>query len=97
MLRDSTALDPEARRALADLLDEMGRALESPDAPPAEVARLADGAARLAESLRHGHDRGLSEKARDRLEGLILQAAARAPTAVGLARRLIDALANLGI
>jgi hypothetical protein len=97
MLRDSAALDPVVEGALAELLDELGRALEAPDAPPAEVARLAEGAAHLAESLHHQHDRGLLKRARDRLRGLISQAEAHAPTAVGLARRLIDALANIGI
>jgi hypothetical protein len=97
MLRDSAALDLEVRCAIADVLDEMGRALEAPAAPPAEVARLAEGAAHLAEALQQRHERHLLERARDRLEGMILQAEARAPAAVGLARRLIDALANLGI
>jgi hypothetical protein len=97
MLRESASLDAEARRTLAELLDELGRALESTAAPPSEMTRLAEGAAHLAESLHQGHDEGLLQKTRDRLEGLMLQAEARAPTAVGLTRRLIDALANLGI
>ena len=97
MLRESASLDPDVRRALAELLDELGRALEAPDAPPAEVARLAEGTAHLAESLQRGHDRGLLERARERLEELLLQAETRAPNAVGLTQRLIDALANLGI
>ncbi len=97
LVRDSDSLDPDVRRSLAELMDELGRALEAPDAPPAEVARLAEGAAHLAESLHRGHDRGLPEGTRGRLEQLVLDAEARAPVAVGLARRLIDALANLGI
>ena len=97
MLRESAALCPDVQGALAELLDELGRALEAPDAPPAEVARLAEGTAHLAEALHRGHDRGLLERARDRLEGLVLQAEARAPTTVGLAERVIDALANIGI
>jgi hypothetical protein len=97
LVRDSANLDPEVRTALSELLDELGRALESPEAPPAEVARLAQDAAHLADALHHGHDSGLLESARQRLEGLMLQAESRAPNAVGVTRRLIDALANLGI
>jgi hypothetical protein len=96
-LRESESLDPEARDALAGLLDELGRVLESPAAPPAEVARVADGAAHLAEALHRSQDRGILEAARDRLERLAVQAQTRAPVAVGVARRLIDALAEWGI
>ena len=103
MLGESTDVDPAVRVALRELLDELGRVLETPSGdsqagtPPAEVARLADGAARLAEALHHRHDRGLLEASRDRLEGLVAQAEARAPFVVRLARNVIDALADLGI
>ena len=97
MLRESASLGPDVRSALAEFMDELGRALEAPEAPPAELARLAEGTAHLAESLHHGHDRRLVATARERLEALALQAEARAPTAVGLARRLVDALAGAGI
>jgi hypothetical protein len=97
MLGESTAVDPAVRGAMGDLLAELGRALDAPAAPPAEVTRLADGAARLAEALHHRHDRGLLESSRDRLEGLVAQAEARAPFVVGLARSVIEALTDLGI
>jgi Domain of unknown function (DUF4404) len=97
IVRDSANLDPAVRIALAELLDELSRALEAPEAQPAEVARLAQDAAHLAEALHHGHDSGLLETARHRLESLLLQAESRAPNTVGVTRRLIDALANLGI
>ncbi len=97
MLRESPAVAPEVRDPLAELLDELGRVLELPQAPPAEVARLAEGAAHLAVALHHRHDRGLLAASRDRLEGLVVQAEARAPTAVSLARNVIDGLASLGI
>jgi Domain of unknown function (DUF4404) len=97
LLRQSAAVQPAVRAALVDLLDELDRALDAPAAPPAEVARLADGAAHLAEALHQPHDRGLLGASRDRLEGLVAQAETRAPTAVTLARSLIDALAGMGI
>ena len=96
MLRESKSLDPQVQRSLAELLDELSTALAAPDAPPAEVARLADTTAHLAASLQH-NDRGLLEKARDGFEGAIIEAEVHAPIAVGLARSLLDALANIGI
>jgi hypothetical protein len=97
LLGESAAVDPEVRRAFSELMDELSQALDAPDTPPAEVARLADGAAHLAEAIHHQHDQGLLTQARERLERLMFNAEARAPTAVGLTKRLIDALANLGI
>ena len=97
MLGESTVVEPAVRTALTQLLEELSRALEAPAAPPGEVARLADGAARLADALHHRHDQGLLEASRDRLGDLALQAETRAPTIVHLAQDVIDALANLGI
>jgi hypothetical protein len=97
MVRNSDSLDPEVRQSLSELLDELGHTLETTEVPPAEIQRLAEGAAHLAESLHQRHDHGILRNARDRLDGLLLQAETRAPTAVGLARRVIDGLADLGI
>ncbi len=97
MLQDSSSLDPEARRVLADLVDELGASLRASNAPPAEVAHLADSAANLAAALHRQHDRGLLGTARDRFGAAVIQAEADAPVAVGLARRLLDVLANIGI
>src|SRR5262245_52500872 len=97
LLRQSSSLDTASQRALAELVDELSRSLQSGNVPPAEVAHLADSTAHLAESLHHQHDTGLLGKARERLEGAVAQAEARVPVAVGLARRVLDALANIGI
>ena len=97
MLRHSPAVDAESQRVLAELVDELSTALQAANVPPAEVARLADSTAHLAESLHHQHDMGLLGRARERLEGAVIEAEAHAPLAVGLARRLLDALANIGI
>ena len=97
MLQESTSLDPEARQVLAELVDELGTTLQASNAPPAEVARLAASAAHLAEALHHQRDQGLLGKARDRLGAAVIQAQAEAPVAAGLARRLLDVLANIGI
>ena len=97
MLQASTSLDPEARQVLAELVDKLGTTLQASNAPPAEVARLAASAAHLAEALHHQRDQGLLGKARDRLGAAVMQAEAEAPVAAGLARRLLDVLANIGI
>jgi hypothetical protein len=97
MLRESRSMDEKVQRALAELLDELTTALAATNVPPAEVTRLAESAAHLADSLHHQHDRGLLEKARDQFRGAIIDAEVHAPIAVGLARGLIDALANIGI
>jgi hypothetical protein len=96
-LRADESVNSEVRQSLTDLLAELDRALAAPATPPAEVARLAEGAVHVAESLRHGDNRGLVESARDRLEGLVVGAENRAPTVVTLARTFIEALSDLGI
>lgn len=97
LLRNPKSIDPDVRRALADLVDELGKALDTPDVPPAEVARLAAYAAQLTEALHHERDRGFLEQAQDRMRNLALQVETRTPTAVHLVENLINALANIGI
>jgi len=97
MLRQTGALDPASQRALAALVDELNQSLRTANVPAAEVSHLAESTAQLAESLHYQRDRSLLEAARDRLERALSNAEAHAPLAVGLARRLLDALANIGI
>jgi hypothetical protein len=97
MLRKTSSLDPESQRALAALVDELNKSLRMANVPAAEVSHLAESTAQLAESLHYQQDRGLLGAARDRLERAVSNAEAHAPLAVGLARRLLDALANIGI
>jgi len=96
-LRQTHALDAESRQALAELMSELSTALKTAQVPPAEVAQLANTAAHLADSLQHPHQTGMLGKVRDQFEQAVLEAEAYAPVAVGLARRVLDALANLGI
>ncbi len=97
LLRDPHPLTPELRTALADLLDEFGGTLPEGAFPPTEVQHLAESTAHLARALRQRRDAGYLAAARDRLEQAVLAAEAQAPAAAGLARRLLDALANIGI
>jgi len=97
LLREARHLGPDAQRTLADLIDELGRALTTSRARPEELQHLADSTATLVEAVRHQHDEGVLTAARDRLEEAVIGAEARAPVVAGVARRLLDALSNLGI
>src|SRR5262245_31547025 len=95
LLRDSPSLDAESRRVLAELVEELSRTLNSGSVPPGEVAHLAESTAHLAESLHHQHDTTMLGRAREGLEGAVIRAETKAPVAVGLARRVLDALSNI--
>jgi hypothetical protein len=96
LLQESPSLDPASQRALAELVDELSKAIRADQVPPAELAHLAENTARLAESLHH-HDQGLLARMRDGFEKAAVNAEVYAPRLTGLAQRLLDALANLGI
>ena len=66
-------------------------------APSAEGSHLADSTAHLARALNRPHDTGLLASAKKRLEESIIRAENEVPLASGLARNLLDILANLGI
>ena len=68
-----------------------------PHPPAVEAAHLAESSAHLVEALHRKHHAGLIAAAKERLEEAATRAEAEAPVATGLARRLIDTLANLGI
>lgn len=97
ILRDPHPLSHEVRGVLAELVEELGRVLESATVPPAEVAHLAESTAQLARAVHVQEPPGLLAAARQRLEAAILAAEAKAPLTAGLARRLLDTLANIGI
>jgi hypothetical protein len=97
VLRDPQPLSLETREVLADLVDELGAGLATAPAPPAEVIHLANSAARLVQAVHRQAAPGLLEDARRRLDAAILNAESNHPLTAGLARRLLDALANIGI
>jgi hypothetical protein len=97
LLRATHHLGPEAQHALADLADELGNLLDPQAAPAAETAPLVDTTAHVVEALHHKQGAGPLTAARQRLEQLAAEFEGRAPNAAGFARRLLDALANLGI
>jgi hypothetical protein len=95
-LRQTHHLDLETQEALAGLMDELANALHPSTASP-ETAQLAQSAAHLAHALHQRHDQGVLAAAKERLENAALRAEVSAPLATGVARRLIETLANLGI
>jgi Domain of unknown function (DUF4404) len=97
LLREVNPLGPEAQAALADLVDELGTALDADTPPSAAVAHLTESAAHLVQAVGRRDEPGLLGKARDRMEAAVTAAEAEAPTAAGLTRRLLETLSNLGI
>jgi hypothetical protein len=96
LLRDAEHLEPDTQEELADLLDELSRALD-PAVSSVEGTRLAANAARLVQALHDQQDHTLLTAARERLRQAAIRAEAQAPMVTGIVRRLIDALSNLGI
>lgn len=95
-LREADHLDPPSQEALADLIVELVGALD-PSVSSERTAHLAECSAGLAKALHERHETGLVTAAKHRLEAAAARAEAEAPVATGLARRLIDALAGIGV
>src|SRR6266852_1140726 len=84
LLRQADHLGPEARQALAGLVDELGSTLIAAPVASAELAHLTDSTTHLVQALREPHNPGLLAAARDRLNAAIVRAEVEAPTAAGL-------------
>jgi hypothetical protein len=96
-LRRAQHLGLAAQGSLADLMEELSRALGPGRVSSDEAAQLAKSAAELAQSLHDDQPRGLLAVAKARLEEAAIRAETKAPLATGLARQLLDALASFGI
>jgi hypothetical protein len=97
MLRQGGSLDAGSQRALAELVDEMTSILETEKLPDAELAHLTQTTAQMEEAIRHQQDLGVVGTVRTGLERAAANTEANAPIAVGFSRKLLDALANIGI
>ena|SRR5947209_5448925 len=97
LLRTADHLDPDAQQALADLVDELGEDLNPSALPSGETAHLLDSVAQLAQAIHQQEDRGVLAAATEQLRRAAVRLDAEAPLTAGVLRRLIDALANLGI
>jgi hypothetical protein len=96
LLRDAPHLEPEAQQELADLVAELSQALAG-NLSSAEADHLAQNAVHMIQALHEQRDSDYLSAARDRLRDAAVRAELQAPVATGIARRIIDALANLGI
>jgi hypothetical protein len=96
LLRDAEHLEPEAQKSLADLADELANTLTTSGVPSAEEVQLGQLAGQLIQALHKG-EKAPVRVTRHRLQEAILAAETRAPFAAGIARQLLDALANMGI
>ena len=97
LLRQAGRLTPETQALLADLVDELGNALDSPEVPNEAVATLTEGAAHLVQAVHEKHEPSMLEAAEDRLERAAVAVESKAPTLASLTRRLAEMLSNLGI
>jgi hypothetical protein len=97
LLRQTGSIDAESKRVLAELVDELSKALTTATVPPAEVTQLAESTVHLAEALHHQQQREVPISVRERLQRAVVNAEAHSPLLVGLARRVLDALADIGI
>jgi hypothetical protein len=97
LLRHARHFGPEAQALLADLIEELGVALESPAVPSAEIAKLTQCASQLVKAVSEKRDEGVLEAAQHRLEGAAVAVETRAPHLADLTRRLAEMLSNLGI
>jgi hypothetical protein len=96
LLREAHHIDPEAQRTLADLVEELGEALDPSASSSDHTIHLAESSTHLVRALHQRHE-GLIASARQRLAAAAARAESDAPVATGIARRFIDALADLGI
>jgi hypothetical protein len=97
LLRKPHRLDAAAQAALADLVDELDKALQLGTIPNDEAARLAASASHFAEAVHHDEKASVLRAARERFENAVVAAENFAPMVAGLARRFMDALSNIGI
>jgi hypothetical protein len=96
-LRETPHLGRQARQALADFLDALNDPETTAAASPADMNHLTSRATQLLTALRHQHDAGVLTAARDGLEEAVVRVESEAPVTAGAFRRLLDALANIGL
>lgn len=89
-------LDPAARTKLASLLRLLAAELERGE-PSAQEEQLLATAAQLVQAVQDRHEPRLIAAARERVEGAVARAEAKAPVATDLVLQLIDTLAHIGI
>jgi len=96
-LRCADHLSPDARQRLADLVEELSQAVDSPAAPSANAVHLSESVARLARAIEENHEPGLLESARGQIERAVVSVETETPVLSGIAMRFIQALSDIGI
>lgn len=97
LLRHARHLGPEAQALVADLIDELSVALESPAVPNEEIAKLTECATHLVQAVSEKREAGMLAAANERLERAAVAVETGAPGLANLTRRLAEMLSNLGI
>ena len=96
LLRDVDHLEPEVRRELADVVDELEVAVRGElTAEQAEHVRASVG--HVIEAIRSQRDENPLDQAREQLEATVARTASGSDLASSVARRFIELLAGLGI
>jgi hypothetical protein len=96
-VRRAHHLELETRQTLADLLTRLSQDLKPETLSAEDKAHLVAGIVELSQALEKEKGTGPLRAARERLAEAVVEAQAEAPVATGFLRRLIEALANLGI
>jgi hypothetical protein len=96
LLHEADHLDPEAQQTLADLVAELGEALEAGNLEAASTTHLADSTDHLLQALR-SQRHGVLAATREKLRRAAALIGAEAPVATGFLHRLMNALSNIGI
>ena len=97
MLRRPHRLNSSTQAALADLVDELDRALAHSMIPTEEATRLASTASHFADAVHREEEEGVLQSAQSRLEEAAIAVENRSPTVAGLVRRFISLLSDIGI
>jgi hypothetical protein len=95
LLHEAHRLDPKAQELLAELVEELSRTVDT--LPSQELAHLTECAAQLVQIAKQSGERRTLRTALDRLDSALGRVEARFPTIAAIGRRLIEALADLGI
>lgn len=90
-------LSPIAQKTLANLLDELGKAVASGKVSGEVVDHLAESVGQLNQALANQENPEHSKKARESLEESIFRAEAKHPYLAGMIQQLLNILADLGI
>jgi hypothetical protein len=96
VLRTAAHLSTETRLALAEVLEELADTL-GPTVPLNTVPPLIESTTHLLKALQQPQETGVLASARERLDEAVVRAEVQAPVLTGVIRRLLDALAQIGI